>query len=275
MFRGREVTHPERGTAILDRLAEELSELGVVEQRPMQEGRNMTMMMAPSKAVLSGRVDLPARAPASRPPQSPPTTTRTSATSPPPPSRPRPQATRPLPSPRRTRRQQPIQAPRRPSSHRPQSLHRSHLRPSRHPPATVEPRPRAPPCHNLRLEGGSRRPQVVKPGPSFPDPMPKMKTHSGAKKRFKVTGTGKVRGRHPSRATSSRRSRPKRSARSAAPRSSTRMTCRASSACWGWASDPGQALRQRAQEASRGRSSRPRASAARRTRTTGAPRRRC
>jgi large subunit ribosomal protein L35 len=28
------------------------------------------------------------------------------------------------------------------------------------------------------------------------DPMPKMKTHSGAKKRFKVTATGKVRGRH-------------------------------------------------------------------------------
>ena len=58
MFRGREVTHPERGAAILDRLAEELSELGVVEQRPMQEGRNMTMMMAPSKAVLAGRVDI-------------------------------------------------------------------------------------------------------------------------------------------------------------------------------------------------------------------------
>jgi len=57
MFRGREVTHPERGTAILDRLAEELSELGVVEQRPMQEGRNMTMLMAPSKAVLAGRLE--------------------------------------------------------------------------------------------------------------------------------------------------------------------------------------------------------------------------
>ena len=57
MFRGREVTHPERGTMILDRLAEELQELGVVEQRPMQEGRNMTMMMAPSKAVLAGRLD--------------------------------------------------------------------------------------------------------------------------------------------------------------------------------------------------------------------------
>ena len=58
MFRGREVTHPERGTMILDRLAEELAELGVVEQRPMQEGRNMTMMMAPSKAVLAGKADI-------------------------------------------------------------------------------------------------------------------------------------------------------------------------------------------------------------------------
>jgi translation initiation factor IF-3 len=58
MFRGREVTHPERGTAILDRLAEELAEFGVVEQRPTQEGRNMTMMMAPSRAVLAGRTDL-------------------------------------------------------------------------------------------------------------------------------------------------------------------------------------------------------------------------
>jgi len=63
MFRGREVTHPERGTAILDRLAEELSELGVVEQRPMQEGRNMTMMMAPSKAVLAGRVGVDGASP--------------------------------------------------------------------------------------------------------------------------------------------------------------------------------------------------------------------
>jgi translation initiation factor IF-3 len=58
MFRGREVTHPERGTLILDRLAEELAELGVVEQRPMQEGRNMTMMLGPSKAVLAGRFDV-------------------------------------------------------------------------------------------------------------------------------------------------------------------------------------------------------------------------
>jgi translation initiation factor IF-3 len=57
MFRGREVTHPERGVAILDRLAEELSELAIVEQRPTQDGRNMTMMLGPSKAILSGRLD--------------------------------------------------------------------------------------------------------------------------------------------------------------------------------------------------------------------------
>jgi translation initiation factor IF-3 len=54
MFRGREVTHPERGQMILDRLADELGELAVVEQRPNLDGRNMTMLLGPSKAVLSG-----------------------------------------------------------------------------------------------------------------------------------------------------------------------------------------------------------------------------
>ena len=56
MFRGREVTHPERGVMILDRLAEELADLAVIEQRPIQDGRNMTMMLGPSKAVLSGEI---------------------------------------------------------------------------------------------------------------------------------------------------------------------------------------------------------------------------
>ncbi|HEY1521553.1 MAG TPA: translation initiation factor IF-3 [Solirubrobacteraceae bacterium] len=54
MFRGREVTHPERGTALLDRLAEDLQDVGVIEQSPLQDGRNMTMLLAPSKAVLAG-----------------------------------------------------------------------------------------------------------------------------------------------------------------------------------------------------------------------------
>jgi translation initiation factor IF-3 len=59
MFRGREVTHPERGTALLDRLAEELSDIAVIEQSPVQDGRNMTMLLAPSRAVLAGETDQP------------------------------------------------------------------------------------------------------------------------------------------------------------------------------------------------------------------------
>ena len=53
MFRGREVTHPERGTALLERLAGELADIAVIEQTPLQDGRNMTMLLAPSKSVLA------------------------------------------------------------------------------------------------------------------------------------------------------------------------------------------------------------------------------
>ena len=49
MFRGREQTHPERGEALLMRLAEDVAELGTIEQRPQQDGRNMTMLLAPLK----------------------------------------------------------------------------------------------------------------------------------------------------------------------------------------------------------------------------------
>src|SRR5918998_203211 len=49
MFRGREQTHPERGERLLMRLAEDVAELGTVEQAPQQDGRNMTMLLAPTK----------------------------------------------------------------------------------------------------------------------------------------------------------------------------------------------------------------------------------
>ena len=49
MFRGREQTHPERGERLLMRLAEDVAELGTVEQSPQQDGRNMTMLLAPVK----------------------------------------------------------------------------------------------------------------------------------------------------------------------------------------------------------------------------------
>jgi translation initiation factor IF-3 len=49
MFRGREQTHPERGERLLMRLAEDVADLGTVEQSPQQDGRNMTMLLAPTK----------------------------------------------------------------------------------------------------------------------------------------------------------------------------------------------------------------------------------
>jgi translation initiation factor IF-3 len=54
MFRGRETTHPERGEALLMRLADDVAELGAVEQRPSLDGRNMTMVLAPTRAVEDG-----------------------------------------------------------------------------------------------------------------------------------------------------------------------------------------------------------------------------
>jgi translation initiation factor IF-3 len=51
MFRGREMTHPERGRALLLKLAEEVQELGIIESSPLQDGRNMVMMLAPHKNV--------------------------------------------------------------------------------------------------------------------------------------------------------------------------------------------------------------------------------
>ena len=47
MFRGREMAHPEQGLAILEKLAEDLKELAVIEQQPKMEGRNMHMLIAP------------------------------------------------------------------------------------------------------------------------------------------------------------------------------------------------------------------------------------
>ena len=54
MFRGREMTHPERGERLLLRLAEDVQDIGQIEQRPSQDGRNMTMTLAPTRAAGEG-----------------------------------------------------------------------------------------------------------------------------------------------------------------------------------------------------------------------------
>lgn len=46
-FRGREVTHPEVARDLMDRLAEELSDVAIIEKRPAMEGMTMLMILAP------------------------------------------------------------------------------------------------------------------------------------------------------------------------------------------------------------------------------------
>ncbi len=48
-FRGREMSHPELGMELLNRVEKDLTETGVVEQRPRMEGRQMVMVIAPKK----------------------------------------------------------------------------------------------------------------------------------------------------------------------------------------------------------------------------------
>ena len=58
MFRGRELSHPERGRDILDRIAEDLKEDATVIQRPtMDTPRDMVMMLAPTKEAIARRED--------------------------------------------------------------------------------------------------------------------------------------------------------------------------------------------------------------------------
>ena len=49
MFRGREMAHPELGRRILDQIAEDVADLAIVEAAPRQDGRNMTMVLHPTK----------------------------------------------------------------------------------------------------------------------------------------------------------------------------------------------------------------------------------
>lgn len=48
-FRGREMAHQDLGLKLLERVAEDLSDISVVEQRPKKEGRQMIMVLGPSK----------------------------------------------------------------------------------------------------------------------------------------------------------------------------------------------------------------------------------
>jgi translation initiation factor IF-3 len=51
MFRGREMVHQEIGRRILDRVAQEAEGIAVVERQPLMEGRNLFMILAPTRKV--------------------------------------------------------------------------------------------------------------------------------------------------------------------------------------------------------------------------------
>ena len=55
MFRGREQSRPELGFRLLARLAEDIGDLGVVESAPKQDGRNMIMVIAPTRRKVDAR----------------------------------------------------------------------------------------------------------------------------------------------------------------------------------------------------------------------------
>jgi translation initiation factor IF-3 len=57
MFRGREQSRPELGYRLLQKLAEEITEYGVVESAPKQDGRNMIMVVAPTKKKADARAE--------------------------------------------------------------------------------------------------------------------------------------------------------------------------------------------------------------------------
>ena len=55
MFRGREMAHPEQGLTILERLADDLKDVAVIESQPKMEGRNMHMLIAPLPAAAAAK----------------------------------------------------------------------------------------------------------------------------------------------------------------------------------------------------------------------------
>ncbi len=62
MFRGREQAHPERGRALLQRLFDDVQEIATIESEPLQEGRNMSMLLAPVRGAGADDGDKPAEA---------------------------------------------------------------------------------------------------------------------------------------------------------------------------------------------------------------------
>ena len=69
MFRGREQSRPELGYRLLQRLAADIGEMAVIESSPLQDGRNMTMVLAPVKKKAAAPKPKPEQVPAQSAPK--------------------------------------------------------------------------------------------------------------------------------------------------------------------------------------------------------------
>lgn len=66
LFRGREQSRPEQGVRLLQRFAEDVADFGTVESRPVQDGRNMVMVIGPHKNKADAKAEANAKRAASR-----------------------------------------------------------------------------------------------------------------------------------------------------------------------------------------------------------------
>ena len=137
MFRGREQHRPELGFRLLQRLAEDVTELGFVESSPKQDGRNMIMVLGPHKKKSEAKAEVKAE------------------------------------------REERAAA-------------REAERAEEHAELTAGPR-RSPRRRRSAAAPRTSTPRSKRNEREGTNTMPKNKTHSGASKRFRVTGSGKIR----------------------------------------------------------------------------------
>ena len=163
MFRGREQSRPEMGYRLLQRLAADVAELGFVESKPKQDGRNMVMVIAPHKNAQTGRSakrDVPAEVERRHPPRRP--------------AAPRAAVPPTAETNRRTRHaeEQDPQGHReaRPGDRHRQAGARAHQQPAQVRAQVEHPHPAARRSHRHRAPGRQARPEAARPRLTIADP---------------------------------------------------------------------------------------------------------
>ncbi len=194
MFRGREVAHPELGKKILDHVAETVAHLARVEVYPRLDGRNMIMVLGPDKKAQAAHAAALKREAEERG-EVVPDTDDTAAATPAAGEEPSTNGAAPAASLDETdtdtarQRRPPHRGRRRRGRRHRRSGHRRTGHHLLRPPHRLTP---SDPRSAARRPGLAPPARAVRRGRTQGSHMPKMKTHRGAAKRFKVTGSGKI-----------------------------------------------------------------------------------